>query len=85
MRTWKVSRPSGFSENVACAKCRSPLGINTKQDTVCLVNWYGRPDFRPHVYTRFRRRPSREKAAPKPKPKADRDNDSYTHADAQQA
>ena len=29
------------------------LGIDTRQYTVFLVNWYGRADFRPHVYTKI--------------------------------
>ena len=28
------------------------LGVDTRQYTVFLVNWYGRADFRPHVYTK---------------------------------
>jgi hypothetical protein len=31
----------------------SKLAIDTKQYTVFLVNWYGRTDFRPHVYTKL--------------------------------
>ena len=31
----------------------SKLGIDPKQYTIFLVNWYGRADFRPHVYTKI--------------------------------
>ncbi len=30
-----------------------PAGVNTKQDTVYLIDWYGRSDFEFHVYTKF--------------------------------
>ncbi|GGL15488.1 hypothetical protein GCM10012284_57690 [Mangrovihabitans endophyticus] len=29
-----------------------PAGVDTRRDTVVFVNWYGRPDFRFHVYTK---------------------------------
>lgn len=29
-----------------------PRGVDTRQNTVYLVNWHGRPDFRFHVYTK---------------------------------
>ena len=29
-----------------------PAGVDTRRNTVFLVNWYGRPDFRFHVYTK---------------------------------
>ena len=31
----------------------APAGVNTKQDTVYLIDWWGRPDFEFHVYTKF--------------------------------
>ena len=34
----------------------SMLGVNTSQYTVIFVNWYGRPDFKFHVYTNTRER-----------------------------
>ncbi|MEV6347864.1 hypothetical protein [Actinoplanes sp. NPDC051851] len=30
-----------------------PSGVDTRQDTVFLINWYGRSDFRFHVYTKI--------------------------------
>jgi hypothetical protein len=30
-----------------------PAGVNTRQNTVFLINWYGRADFKFHVYTKF--------------------------------
>ncbi len=30
-----------------------PPGVNTTRNTVVFVNWYGRPDFKFHVYTKF--------------------------------
>jgi hypothetical protein len=29
-----------------------PAGVDTRQDTIFFVNWYGRPDFKFHVYTK---------------------------------
>ncbi|MBE1484854.1 zinc metalloprotease [Plantactinospora soyae] len=29
-----------------------PAGVDTRRNTVFLINWYGRPDFRFHVYTK---------------------------------
>ena len=30
-----------------------PAGVDTRQNTVFLINWYGRKDFKFHVYTKF--------------------------------
>lgn len=30
-----------------------PAGVDTRRDTVFLINWYGRSDFKFHVYTKF--------------------------------
>jgi hypothetical protein len=29
-----------------------PAGVDTRQNTIFFVNWYGRPDFKFHVYTK---------------------------------
>ena len=29
-----------------------PAGVDTRRDTIFFVNWYGRPDFKFHVYTK---------------------------------
>ncbi len=31
----------------------APAGVDTRRDTVFFVNWWGRPDFIDHVYTKF--------------------------------
>ena len=31
----------------------APSGVNTRQDTIFFVNWWGRSDFIDHVYTKF--------------------------------
>jgi hypothetical protein len=31
----------------------APQGVNTRQDTIFFVNWWGRSDFIDHVYTKF--------------------------------
>jgi hypothetical protein len=31
----------------------APSGVNTRQNTIFFVNWWGRPDFIDHVYTKF--------------------------------
>lgn len=30
-----------------------PAGVNTRQNTIFFISWWGRPDFRFHVYTKF--------------------------------
>ena len=31
----------------------APAGVNTRENTIFFVNWWGRPDFKDHVYTKF--------------------------------
>ncbi len=31
----------------------APAGVNTREDTVFFINWWGRPDFKFHTYTKF--------------------------------
>ena len=31
----------------------APAGVNTRENTIFFVNWWGRPDFIDHVYTKF--------------------------------
>ncbi|HEX6737489.1 MAG TPA: hypothetical protein VF310_04350 [Vicinamibacteria bacterium] len=40
-------------ERWLAANAGARLGVDTAQYTVFLVNWYGRPDFRFHVYTKI--------------------------------
>ena len=31
----------------------APAGVDTRRNTIFFINWWGRPDFRFHVYTKF--------------------------------